>query len=175
MRIELFSGVFWGIYFIIVGSLALLKSFSNINIPLFRLAIGILLIYIGVVFALGGHPGIRSEPGTVLMEKRITNISGSGEHSTIFGEGIFHVSPPSEGQTLNLKFNSIFASTVIHVPSDTPVKVTGNVAFGSISTPDGSSAIIGDRSYTTPGYREGKTGAIYIEANAVFGSLIIRH
>ncbi len=175
MRIDLFGEVFWGIYFVLIGLLALLKSFVDINIPFFRLAVGILLIYVGLIFAFGGPPGLRTEPGTIIMDSRVVEVSRSSEYNTLFGQGTYRIAPPGDEQVMRLKFNTVFGSTVIHLPPDVPVKVSASSAFGSVSTPDGGSTVFGERTYTSPSYREGDPGTIYLETNVVFGSLQLRY
>ncbi len=43
-----YKGAFWGILLIFLGLMFILRAFFNISIPIFRLAIGLTLIYWGI-------------------------------------------------------------------------------------------------------------------------------
>ena len=43
-----FGGLFWGVLLILIGIGIILKVFFDINIPIFRTALALLLIYLGV-------------------------------------------------------------------------------------------------------------------------------
>ncbi len=173
MRLSLFSGGFWGIYLIIMGFLALMKSYANLDIPLFRAGIGILLIMIGLTLMLGGGVAWETEPDTVLMQQRTVTLNHSGSFRTLFGESTFHVEPPAEATSLDLEFDTVFASSTIHLPKDVAVKIDISTAFGQTQLPDGSSWSFGGGTYTSPGYDEA-TERIHLRGSTVFGSLTIR-
>ena len=167
-----FSGkIFWGSYLVIVGILAIIMSYTNVNVSFFRIAAAVLLIYGGVFLLFGGN--LQVDPETTFMATVRETVRNSGERNTIFGEGIYDVQPPEDGQNIYLEFNTVFASTTIRVPRDVPVKVEASSAFGVINTPDGSSSFFGERTYVSG--ETGDTGVIHIRANAVFGSLKITH
>ncbi len=168
MSIHLFTGVFWGIYFLIVGSAALIISITNMRISLFRVAVGIFLVYVGLVTMFGGQFDV--DPRAVLMARVTAHLNRSGEHSVVFGEGIFTIDEPRDGERLRFEFSSVFASTTIRIPRDVPVKVSASSVFGSVTTPDGRSSSFGEHTYTSPGYSDDGE-SIYIAASAVFGSV----
>ena len=172
MRIELFSTMFWGIYFIIVGVLAIIRSFGNVDFSLFRVAVGVFLAYVGIIVLLGGGYVWQSEPDLVVMEKRLQEITESGEYSTIFGEGVYDVRIDNPaGQ--RVAFNTVFGSTTITLPRDVPVRVVASSAFGSVSTPDGASTVFGEQTYLSGG--AGESNTLQIKVSVVFGSVVIRH
>lgn len=166
--IHLFTEMFWGIYFVIVGSIALIISFANLRISLFRVALGVLLIYAGAVALFGVQPDAGQD--AVLMARVTADLRASGEHSIVFGEGVFNIERPQEGENLSFEFSSVFGSTTVFIPRDVPVRVQASAVFGSVETPDGMSTSFGEHTYTLPGSGE-EEGSIFIEANAVFGSV----
>ncbi len=186
MLVHLFTEVFWGVYLLIIGSIALIISFTNARVPLFRLAVGVFLVYMGLVMVFGGHFGMYTasprridvdrrfdlDPSTVLMGQVTASLDQSAERNVIFGEGIFTIDPPPDGESLAFEFNSVFGSTTIRVPGDVAVRVKASSVFGSVQTPDGQSSSFGEHTYTSPGYTEDGP-SIYIEASAVFGSVIV--
>ena len=55
MRIEIFSGAFWGIVLILTGILIIIKYLFNIQIPVFRILIAALFIYLGIRMLMGNY------------------------------------------------------------------------------------------------------------------------
>jgi hypothetical protein len=53
------------------------------------------------------------------------------------------------------------------------VQIRMSSAFGSVRAPDGATVSFGDRTWSSPAYRDGAP-ALRIKAAAVFGSLAIR-
>lgn len=157
-----------GIYLVIVGLVAVILSFTNIRISIFRLAVAVLLIYGGLFAAFGGS--LEVDPETVLMSRVAADVTSSGEHSVVFGEGIFDIRAPAEGESMSLEFNTVFGSTVVRIPPDVPVRVTASSAFGSVTTPDGVSMSFGERTYSS-----GQPAVIHIKATAVFGSVTVTY
>ncbi len=179
MHIGLFTRDFWGVFLVVVGLLALLKTYVDIQIPLFRLAVGVLLMWTGVVLLFGGGFRVDAPPGTVIMETRAVEVSDSGEHSTVFGSSVFRVAEPAEGQVHLLKFDSVFSSTEIRVPREAEVQVKASSVFATVRTPDGESVSFGEHTYATAGApRRGvkpdnADSLIIIEINAVFSSVTV--
>jgi len=175
MQIGLFTRAFWGVFLLVFGLLALLKSYVDIQIPLFRLAVGVLLIWTGAVLLFGGGFAVDAGPGTVVMQSRTVEVSRSGEHSTVFGDATFRVAAPPVGTDYHLQFNSVFSSTEIRVPRDVAVEVQSSSVFGSVTTPDGRSSFFGEQTYKKKTARgvesESPESVIFIEVNAVFSSV----
>lgn len=171
MKIALFSREFWGIYFILAGSLVILRTHVWLNIPVFRMALALLLIWSGLVVLIGRGIDPGPEQNTVAFADR-TVAATSGEYSALFGRGTFVVPEPGEGEGRILEVNAVFGGATVRVPRDVPVRVAVSSAFGAVRTPDGDSSFFGDRTYASPGYSE-EAGFIRLKASAVFGILHI--
>ena len=168
---NLFSVRFWGIYLIIVGIVALIKSYYPINIDLGRLAFGILLVWVGVVLAFGGgvSMSIDTDPETIMFDSDSKTMLDGADYNLIFGEGMYYVPDSSTG---TIKLNAVFSSAEVNIPSDTPIKISVSSAFGSVTTPDGNSTNFGSSTYYSDDYSPEE--GVHLEVSTVFGSVILR-
>jgi hypothetical protein len=176
--IPLFNGIFWGLFFIIIGVLIIARRYIPFQIPLGRVIVALLFIYVGIWFLLIG-PGFRDKNTIVFTSSQLEYSGASDQHddgyNIIFSSGDIDLTglAPSGGD-VNKEVNVVFGSGNLRINPSVPVRVEMSSAFGSISTPNGSAESFGDRVYTTPVYREGEP-AVRIKATAVFGSLNIRN
>ena len=171
LRFSLFSTQFWGVFLILVGSAAILRTYGIINIPLLRLAIALLFIWAGLVVIVGREPILQTDPDTILFDPDGRTVSAkSGEFNSIFSSAIIKVDEPYNDEGHVLEINAIFGTSTVHVPRGVPLKVSASTVFGSATTPGGTIQVIGDRVYVSPGYSE-ESRFIRIEANAIFGSV----
>ena len=173
VRISPFSTRFWGIYFILIGSAAIIKTYTSLHVPIIQIAIALLFIWTGLVVILGRGFHLDMEPGTILLESEGHTIAArSGEYNSVLASGTFEIQEPNEGEGLMLEINAVLGMATVHVPSDVPFKVKASSAFGSVVTPDGTSTFFGERTYTSKDYSEASR-FIRIKASAVFGTVQI--
>lgn len=166
-----FSGVFWGVLLIILGISTIVKTVFNVNIPLFRTAFSLFIIYIGLTMLFNGF-SFETEKNTVLFSERKMNATNSfDKYNIIFGKGEvdFTVRPPEYGRR---EVNIIFGSGIIRISSDIPVKIKVHSAFAAAFMPDGNQIAFGEYTYRTGSLKE-EENYLEIEANVVFGSLQI--
>ncbi len=169
MRIT--GSIFWGLYLIIVGSLFLLRQYFQMNIPVFRLALGAFLIMAGLSFLFGNfqfggnNDVFFSDGGTLTVQK-------SGEYNVVFGSRTVDVSrlEPNDA-TYRVEVNTIFSSSVIYLDPDVSYRISGSSAFGSITFPDGHTVSFGEGKQTGG---EGTKLQLDLELSTVFGRTEIR-
>jgi hypothetical protein len=170
---SLVDAVFWGALLIVAGVLLIVRKYVPFNLPIGRIIVALVFVYLGVRIIVGGT-ALRNE-NTVVFGSRTTlagDAAASRDYNVIFGSGdIDFTSLPADGATREV--NVIFGSGTLRLNPDTPVQVRMSSAFGSVRTPDGSTVSFGDRTWTSPAYREGSP-ALRVKAAAVFGSLSIR-
>lgn len=167
-----FSGEYFiGVILIILGVLLLARHLFNLNIPVFRILMGAIFIFIGISIAFGGFRGKGSD--IVFSSHNIEVLSPEREYNFIFSNGVVDFSkvpPPDKIQ--GVKVNTIFSDGTIIINPQTPVVIKTNAAFASANMPDGNSISFGNYNYKT---RSITPGANYleIEASVVFGRLSI--
>lgn len=164
-----FGDTFWGVFLIVIGILALLRTALNIHFPLFRTVLGLFLIYLGISILTGGF-AIPRDKNTVLFENRDIRVDTSGDYNVIFGRSTVDLTGLSPENSPRVEVDSIFADTVVRIKRDSPVRVEMSSAFASGSLPDGTVSPFGERVYSTPSVKQGDN-YISVKANTVFGAL----
>lgn len=175
--------LFWGCFFVLIGINIILRTFFNINIPLFRVAFALLVIFIGVRIMFPGIGGKWMMPDnaasysndrtTMFGEATIEGDKLKGEHSVIFGSLKLDLSKVEIKENVKVKIDTVFGGTEIKIDPAKPVKITGNAAFGGIVLPNGNSAAFGSTTYQTDSYKDGAP-ALLIDVSAVFGGVEIK-
>jgi hypothetical protein len=171
--ISLVDGIFWGLAFILVGVWFIVRNYVPVHIPLGRIIIALIFIYVGVRVIVHG-PLIRQRNTVVFSDSRVGPAAGErdGDYTILFSRGVVDLSSASTGGQPK-EVNVIFASAVLKINPASPVRIDMSSAFGSVQAPNGQSAVFGDSVYTTPSYREG-ADALRVKATAVFGTLRIQ-
>jgi hypothetical protein len=172
--INFFDGIFWGIVLIALGVWFIVRSRVPFHIPVFRIIIAVLFVYIGVRVLVWG-PSIREKNTAVFSQSQMVYSEGGkqNEYNMIFGSGDVDLTSATVGdRSVGAEVNVIFGSGVLRVNAATPVRIHMSAAFGSVYAPNGRSVAFGDSVYTTPAYKDGAP-ALEVKAAAVFGSLRI--
>ncbi len=168
MRLYFSSGIFWGIVFILIGILFLIKNYTNISIPIFRTIIGLLIIYWGFSIIFGGFSK-HSSSDAVFSNNTVNADNGNKGYNTVFGKSIINFTDTSLTETRKVNINVVFGEGIIRINKDIPIKVNSNSVFSGIVTPDGDAASLGSSTYTNNLFDENKP-YLDIDLNVVFGS-----
>jgi len=169
------TNLFWGTLLIVFGISAILRSF-NINIPLFRIVLALLLIYVGVSLLLGHKLTFEGNENITLFNESYYSLKDikNNEINIIFGKGIVDLTDfnSKENNIKDFEINSIFGTTEIRISKNSPVKITASSAFASVTMPDKSSIVFGETTYKSSDKTvNGET--LIIKSNAVFANLDI--
>ena len=175
MRVmSLFDGIFWGLFFIIVGIWFMVRRYVPVQIPVFRVIVAVFFIWLGIRFLIQG-PVFRDSTPWVFSPGRVEAPvdTNKGSYDIIFNSGTIDLSgiTPS-GARVEKTVNVVFGSAVLRLNPSVPARVTLSTAFGSVSTPDGGTTVFGEKDFKTPAYKD-DGDALVIKASAVFGSLRI--
>jgi hypothetical protein len=169
-------GLFWGIILIILGISIIFRMFFDISV--FRILIAFAIILFGIRVLIG-KPNLFSknnENQVIFGDKFIqADPLTNTEYNTIFGKSVYDfrkMGSLSPGRT-KITANTIFGSTELILPDSIPVKIKAEAVFGSASMPNGNTVAFGSVLYNSPG-SESASDFLYIEANVVFGNLVIK-
>ncbi len=170
----IFSEIFWGLLLVVIGLAAILRSF-DINIPIFRVIVAFLLIYLGFSLLLGGAPGGISEPGTLIFrEANLTERDfQEREINLIFSSGEIDLSQLDPEDIKTREINVIFGSSTVILSPDQLAEMDVSAVFSSVRLPDDNSIVFGDYNYRSPGLEEGLPADISLEISVVFGGMEI--
>ncbi len=169
----LFSGLFWGIFLILIGLTIITKVLFNISIPLFRIGFALLLIYFGIKVLTGRPICSKGKNAVWFSDSKIENTGSSDKYDIVFGKGIIDLSGVSlTGGTVKKEINTVFAAGIVKINPQLPTRITLNSAFAGAKMPDGNLTSFGKYTYQSPNYKEGENH-LEIAANVVFASLEI--
>lgn len=167
---RLFSGMFMGIVFLVVGVILLLNSFFNFNINIFKLILGIIIVLFGVFILFNGF-GWQDNKNILFREGLIKVSKVEDEYNIIFSSGTIDLSKIKIGNEVKkIKINTIFAEGKVIINPEIPTVIKASSAFGELELPDKSSVIFSSKEYKTGKFSDNQ-GYFKIEANAVFGKL----
>ncbi|HBR28451.1 MAG TPA: hypothetical protein DD789_03315 [Firmicutes bacterium] len=166
-----FNGIFWGGFLIVLGLLAVFKAVFHLNISVFRIAVALFLIYIGLSMLFGG-PHFHVENNTVLFGDRELIVAEQDEYNVVFSRGLVDFSDlPTEHRNRSFEVNVVFGQGMIKINPAVPMIIKVSSVFAGAQLPDGNRVTMGDYTYRTPSYADNNE-AIRVEANVVFGNLI---
>jgi len=167
------AGLFWGIILIALGLSIIFKVIFGISI--FRIVIAAAFILLGIVILIGkpSFNSKRDDRDVIFGEKKykMSQMQNS-EYNTIFGKTVYDFRdidslPP--GKT-KLKFNTIFGSTDILLPSNIPVQIKADAVFSAAKLPNGNTVAFGNASYKSAS-SDTSSSSLYIETSVVFGGI----
>lgn len=173
------SAIFWGIILIFIGLSLIVKVVFQIDFPIFKILLAVILILLGIKILFGDFHIFRSISGgsggeTVFSERYFEQIPADNQFSAVFGSNKIDLTDIEIDEAKKIKVNVAFGNTEIILSNDIPVKIKVEVAFGSAKLPEGESGGFGATNYESPDYIEG-TPALIIKGNVAFGELVIRY
>jgi hypothetical protein len=171
--VSLIDGIFWGVLLIIIGVWFLVRHYIPVHIPLIRIIIAVLFIYMGIR-VLVHFPTVRDHNTLVFSESTMQYSPEKGrDYNVIFSSGTVDLSGAAvDAASVRAEVNVVFGSATVRVNPSTPVRVSMTSAFGTVEAPNGRSVAFGDAVYMSPAYKDGAP-ALEIHATAVFGRLVI--
>ena len=175
----LFSPVFWGVVLILWGCAIVLNVLFHVNIPVFRILVALIIIFIGIQMIIGWKSNswcyVHDDEHNIIFGQSTKQATpATKEYNIIFSNGEVDITEQDpEWVNSKLEINTIFGSGLIRINPEIPVKIVSSAAFGRISTPDNQQSVIGDHVYQTPVVKENQP-YLLIKASVVFGNLEIQ-
>jgi hypothetical protein len=175
----LFGPVFWGGVLVLWGCAIILNILFHLNIPVFRILIALIIIFVGIQLLVGWQGkswySIHNDDHNVIFSKSTINATPlTKEYNIIFANSELNVTEPNpEWVNSKLEVNTIFGAGFISINPEIPAKIVTTAAFGRISTPDSQQSVMGDHVYQTPALKENQP-YLLIKANVVFGNMEIK-
>lgn len=144
------------------GLYILIRYALNINMPfilytpIFRMIIGMLIIFIGVYIIMGVY-----YVGDKLPKQKTENYNIYFKTSTI------DLSNIQIDRNKNININSVFSDTVVLINQNIQIHIKASSAFGSIIIPTGDSVSLGEMNFVIGNYDK----ILYLNVNAAFAQI----
>jgi hypothetical protein len=169
---RVFNEYFWGLFLILVGGIFLVKHIFNLDIPVGRTIIGVLLVYLGLSILFAGGT-VTSRSDIIFGNRNIHVTDLDREYNIIFGSGTIDLSDAIiNGQPGSIKINTIFSTGTVIINRNQPLVIRSNAAFATATMPDHSTISFGNNTYKTGAAGE-MPQYLEIESNTVFGTVRI--
>jgi predicted membrane protein len=168
----LFSETFWGTVLVLWGASVILNAVFHLNIPVFRIILGLIIIYVGLRMLLGWSCRSGRNPGA------ITSVTGKGagadrDYSVAFGSTAVDLTKVElQGSETTITVNVSFGEARVKVDPKACVRVEAHSAFGVAVMPNGSSAAFGNTSWESRP-RKGNEKVLLVRGHVAFGKLEI--
>ncbi len=175
----LFSGFFWGGILILWGLSIIINAVFHMNIPIFRIILAFIFVYIGLKMLWGGYRFTgRSDKNTVIFSESSMNyneLNENNEFNIIFGKSVIDLTGANiKNNTVHVHISAIFGEGIVKINPEMPVRVIANAAFAGAFTPDESITSFGQHTYKSSGYKK-EENHLEIEADTVFGGIRIEN
>lgn len=138
------SGIFWGFIVILFGVGILLKSVFHVNIPFFKILIGIIIIFFGISFIVGAMSQRKSE--AIFRDYNFNFETIEKEYNIVFSKGVFDFTNFNFSNYNGefIKINSAFSKSEIYLSRNFEYEIRADSVFGVVSLPNGESVSFGN-------------------------------
>ncbi len=164
------SGIFWGVLLVLWGATLIVNTVFHLNVPFFRVAIALIVIYVGIRMLMAGGL-FKTKKEVVFAESSFSGEKVMDEYSIVFGKGRVDLSGAVlEKDRTTVGINVVFGNAVLKVSPKQAVRISADSVFGSVKLPDNRETAFGETSYETRKAREGEK-VLEVRAEVVFGRL----
>jgi predicted membrane protein len=170
------SGLFWGLLLIVLGSILILRVVLHVDLPIFKILVAFVFIFIGLRILFGNFSVTDKRPGkcdAVFSNTSVNNIDKeNNEYNIVFGKGVFDFRSVNFEQlgNVNIKIDNVFSGSEIYLPQSIPVKIDAESVFGGVELPGGNAVAFGNNTYTSPDF-DANSKFIYMKIECVFGGV----
>jgi len=173
--------LFWASLLIIFGVSMLLGTLFGINIPVFRILVGIFLIYLGIQL-IANWPSKERATQSIYFGKQIIAFDANGlqsgkpiRYAILFGSAdidLSHITEiKHEMRPAEIEVNTVFGNTDITINKEIPTKIISRTSFGQTEFPDETSITFGNYTYQT---QEKEKPHLILHTSTAFGKLAIK-
>ncbi len=170
-------GIFFGILLILVGISIIIRIIFNIDIPVFKIFIALIFLYIGIRLLTGDFAIRHTKSGENAIffgETQFKGLPKDNEYTILFGQATIDLSKENITEEIQkLKINTIFGGTELIMNENQPVRIKADAAFAGARLPGGNETSFGSVYYES-GELDKKKGFFDIESSVVFGDFKLK-
>ena len=165
-------GIFFGILLILVGISIIIRIIFNIDIPVFKIFIALIFLYIGIRLLTGDFSIRHTKSGENAIffgESYFKGVPKDNEYTVVFGYAKIDLSEEDSLQEIQkIKINTIFGGSELIIKESQPVRIKADAAFAGAKLPDGKDTSFGTIYYESDKLNKAQ-GFLDIESSVVFG------
>lgn len=169
----------WGIIFITLGVLILIKAFFGIDIPIFRIVLALALLYMGISLLINpprsrvfiSHSGTKHSQQAMFSKRNFKHEEIAENYQITFGQSTIDLRAANVDKPTTTDINISFGSATLRLNPEIPTLITANASFGKVEFPDDTQITMGNYTYRT--HPHDTEPLLNIRANVSFGALEI--
>ena len=165
-------GIFIGILLILVGISIIIRIIFNIDIPVFKIFIALIFLYIGIRLLTGDFSmcHVKSGENAIFFgETYFKGVPKDNEYTIVFGYAKIDLTEENNLlETQKIKINTIFGGSELVIKESQPVRIKADAAFASARLPGNKETAFGTVNYESDGLNK-EQGFFDIELGVVFG------
>jgi predicted membrane protein len=169
-------GIIIGVIIMLFGLSMILNVIFHIHIPVFRIALAIFFIWIGIKMLTGSAGCKRNmhyvdSNSVVFGNNTFTYQPGKNNYSVVFGNAVLDLSNVTDSTVLtdDISISTVFGESKVILPDSIPVVVHSDAAFGEVKLPDRTAAAFGSVEYRSPVFDHSRQ-ELHLRTSTVFGS-----
>jgi len=168
---KLFSGASAiGIIIVVIGVFFLVRNIFDLDIPVFTILLSAVLIVGGVFMIRGSFAPKHDAQHVQFGDTKFAFTPGQQHYNVLFGEGSLNLKGQKPDSNIPLSVECSFGQFRIIADREVPLKVKGNVSFGTLRGPDMKTASFGEYTYMSPDYNPAQPG-FTIDVRVSFGEV----
>ena len=165
---------FIGAFLIILGAAFFAEEIWHIDIPVFKLTVGLGMIFVGLRLIVNKKKDkFVYEAAHVIFDDRPfdTNFIRSN-YSVVFGSSMADLSNLPAGENKEVEIKCVFGEIKVKINPKANVQIISKAVFGDLEFPDLSSYSFGDHLWRSTSFDPSQP-TLTIRAEVVFGKILI--
>jgi hypothetical protein len=165
-----------GAFLIVLGTAFFVEEIWHFHIPVFKLACGLALVFLGLRLISNKHEysrcSHRHRNTEFFSNNNFDPANIQPEYSVVFGSSMVDFSKLPGDENRNVEIKCVFGDFKARINPNSNVQILSKAAFGSIEFPDFSSYAFGDHLWRSSNF-DPKRPILTIRAEVAFGSIKI--
>ena len=174
MKHSISISFFIGAFLIILGAAFFAEEIWQINIPVFKLTVGLALIFVGLrlVSNKKKDASIFEEARVIFDDRPFDANFIRPSYNVVFGSSMADLSSLPAGENKIVGIKCVFGEFKVKINPKANVQIISKAAFGSLEFPDLSSYSFGDHLWRSSVFDPSQP-TLTIRAEVVFGAIKI--
>jgi len=163
-----------GAFLIILGAAFFAEEIWQINIPVFKLTVGLVLIFVGLRLVSNKKKDefVTDEARVIFDDRPFDANFIRPSYSVVFGSSIADLSNLPAGENKVVEIKCVFGEFKVKINPQANVQIISKAAFGSLEFPDLSTYSFGDHLWRSSVF-DPSHPTLTIRADVVFGAIKI--
>jgi len=162
----------WGIILIVIGILFTMRSLWDINFPVFRVALSLFLIGLGVIMVMGRFGLRRGENSTILSDSQLSYSPSESNYGCILGKLELDLTTVDPTVQKEIEIMCTLGEIRINVSKDTRLMIKSNTTLGETRFPNNTEYNFGTGTYESPDLDSGQP-YLMLKCRNVLGNMKI--